>query len=58
MADQRGKVARLREQRQLKQERRGDSPEKAAERRGPREGVVGMMLRIGGVERKSRFKQK
>jgi len=58
MADQKGKVARLREQGRLKQQQRGDSPEKAAERRGPREGVIGMMLRIGGVERASRFKQK
>jgi hypothetical protein len=35
----------------------GDSPEKLAERHASSESVVDRMLRIGGVERKSRFKR-
>jgi hypothetical protein len=47
---------RWREQRRLKQERRGDSLEKLAERHTPQEAVVDRMVRLGGVERESRFK--
>jgi hypothetical protein len=52
-----GWAARRREQKRLKQDRTGDSPEKAARQHTPKEGAVGMMLRIGGVERESRFKK-
>jgi hypothetical protein len=48
---------RLRERRRLKRERTGDSPEKAAERHTPSGGVVDKMLKLGGVERESRFKK-
>jgi hypothetical protein len=46
-----------REKRAMKRAQKGDSPEKAAERRGPPESGIDMMLRIGGVERESRFKK-
>jgi hypothetical protein len=39
----------------LKRERTGASPEKLAEGHTPRETAVDRMIRIGGVDRKSRF---
>jgi hypothetical protein len=48
---------RLRERKRLRRERTGDSPEKLAERHTPTGGVVGKMLKLGGVERESRFKK-
>ena len=57
MPEQGGWVARRREQKRLKRERTGDSPEKAAQQHTPREGVIGTLLRLGGVERESRFKK-
>jgi hypothetical protein len=51
-----GWMDRRREQKRLKRERTGDSPEKLAERHTPAETVVDRMLRIGGLERESRFK--
>jgi hypothetical protein len=47
---------RSREQRRLKRERTGDSPEKLAERHTPQETAVDRMVRLGGVDRKSSFK--
>ena len=52
-----GWVARRQEQKRLKRERTGDSPEKAAQHHTPKQGVIGTMLRLGGVERESRFKK-
>jgi hypothetical protein len=52
-----GWVERRREQRRLKQERTGDSPEKAAEHHGPKGDAVDLMHKLGGVERDSRFKK-
>ena len=49
-------LAKLREKRALKRARTGDSPEKA-QRHTPPEGVIDKILRIGGVERESRFKK-
>ena len=49
-------LERRREKQRLKRERTGDSPEKDAERHTPPEKVVDGMLRIGGVQRESRFK--
>ncbi len=46
-----------REKRAMKRAQAGDSPEKLAERHTPPEGVIDRMLRIGGVERESRFKK-
>ena len=58
MAEQKeGWVERRRERKRLKRERTGPSPEKLAERNEPRAGVVDKMLKLGGVERESRFKQ-
>jgi hypothetical protein len=34
----------------------GDSPEKVADRHTPAESAVDRMVRLGGVERESRFK--
>ena len=60
MADQsegkRSWLERRRERRRLKRERTGDSPEKLAERHTPGETAVNRMLRLGGVDRESRFK--
>jgi hypothetical protein len=57
MAEQKqGWAERRRERKRLKRERRGDSPEKSAERHTPRETAVDRMTRLGGVERESRFK--
>jgi hypothetical protein len=57
VAEQKGSkldwVQRRREQRR----RRGDSPQKGAEGRGPKGDVIDRMLRLGGVERESRFKK-
>jgi hypothetical protein len=47
---------RRRERKRLKRERTGDSPEKLAERHTPGETAVNRMLRLGGVDRESRFK--
>jgi hypothetical protein len=52
-----GWAARRRERKRLKRERTGDSPEKLAERHTPTGGVVDKMLKLGGVERESRFKK-
>ena len=49
---------RRRERKRLKQERTGDSPEKLAERHIPGETAVDRMLRLGGLERESRFKDR
>ena len=51
-----GWMDRWREQRRLKRERKGDSPEKLAERHMPQETAVDRMVRLGGVERESGFK--
>ena len=60
MADQNeaklGWMDRMRERKRLKRERMGDSPEKLAERHTPRESAVDRMVRLGGVDRESRFK--
>jgi hypothetical protein len=48
---------RLRERKRLKRERTGPSPEKEAEHHSPKGDAVDLMLRAGGVERESRFKQ-
>jgi hypothetical protein len=51
-----GWMDRRREQKRLKRERMGDSPEKLAERHTPAESAVDRMVRLGGVDRESRFK--
>ena len=51
-----GWMDRWREQRRLKRERKGDSPEKLAEGHVPQETAVDRMVRLGGVDRESRFK--
>lgn len=60
MADEKeaklGWVERRRERKRLRRERTGDSPEKLAERHAPGETAVDRMLRLGGLERESRFK--
>lgn len=60
MADQNeaklGWMDRMRERKRLKRERMGDSPERLAERHTPRESAVDRMVRLGGVDRESRFK--
>jgi hypothetical protein len=40
-----------------RRERKRDSPEKLAERHTPKGGAVDKMLKLGGVERESRFKK-
>ena len=50
-------LARMREWKRLRQERTGDSPEKLAEHHTPKAEAVDVMLKVGGVERESRFKQ-
>jgi hypothetical protein len=52
-----GWAERMRERRRLKAERKGDSPEKLAERHTPRGDAADKMLELGGVERESRFKK-
>ena len=51
-----GWMERRRERKRLKRERMGDSPEKVAERHTPAESAVDRMVRLGGVDRESRFK--
>jgi hypothetical protein len=51
-----GWMDRRRERKRLKRERMGDSPEKLPERHTPQETAVDRMVRLGGVERESRFK--
>jgi len=51
-----GWLERRRERKRLKRERTGDSPEKLAERHTPGETAADRMLRLGGVDRESRFK--
>ena len=50
-------IQRRRQAKRTKRERTGDSPEKLAGHHTPREGVIGRMLRLGGVDRESRFKR-
>ena len=50
-------LERRREQKRLKRERTGDSPEKVAERHARSETAVDRLLRLGGVDRESRFKK-
>jgi len=50
-------IERRREHKRLERERTGDSPEKRAEHHTPPEGVIDRMLRIGGIQRESRFKR-
>ena len=52
-----GRLKQWRDKRAIKRARTGDSPEKLAERHQRPETVIDMMLRIGGVERESRFKK-
>jgi hypothetical protein len=51
-----GWMDRMRGLKRLKRERMGDSPEKLAERHTPPESAVDRMVRLGGVDRESRFK--
>jgi hypothetical protein len=51
-----GWLQRRRERRRLKRQQAGDSPEKRAERHTPKGDAVDLMLKAGGVERDSRFK--
>jgi hypothetical protein len=51
-----GWAERRRERTRLKRERKSDSPEKLAERHTPAETAADRMVRLGGVERESRFK--
>jgi hypothetical protein len=55
VAQKEGWAARRRERKRRKRERTGDSPEKLAERHVPGESSVDRMLRLGGVDRESRF---
>jgi hypothetical protein len=52
-----GWAERRRERKRLKRERKGYSAEKLAERHEPSGGVIDKMLKLGGVERESRFKK-
>jgi hypothetical protein len=52
-----GWLARRRDRKRLKQERTGDSPEKLAAHHTPKDDAVDLMLKLGGVQRKSRFKR-
>jgi hypothetical protein len=56
MTGQRRLIERLRERRQRKRERTGDSPEKRSERHIPKGDVIDVMLKSGGIDRPSRFK--
>lgn len=49
-------LERRRERKRLKRERTGDSPEKLAQHHTPPGDSVDLMLKLGGVERESRFK--
>jgi hypothetical protein len=46
---------RWQERRRAKRARRGDSPEKRAERHAPAPDSIDVMLKAGGVDRDSRF---
>ena len=50
-----GWAERRRERKRRRRQRTGDSPEKLAERHTPKESVTDRMLRLGGVDRESRF---
>jgi hypothetical protein len=50
-------LERRQERKRLKRERTGPSPEKLGERHEPKGGAVDKMLKLGGVERESRFKK-
>jgi hypothetical protein len=52
-----GWLARRRERKLLKRQRMGDSPQKLAEHHTPAPEVTDVMLKLGGVERESRFKK-
>jgi hypothetical protein len=52
-----GWLARRRERKRLKHERTGDSPEKLEAHHTPKGDAVDLMLKLGGTERKSRFKR-
>jgi hypothetical protein len=52
-----GWLERRREKKRLKRERTGDSPEKLAQHHTPKGDAVDLMLKAGGIERESRFKQ-
>jgi hypothetical protein len=52
-----GWLARRRERKLLKQQRTGDSPEKLAQHHTPAPDAMDVMLKLGGVERESRFKK-
>ena len=62
MAEQRatggGWTSRKREERRAKKAARGDSPEKTAGHHEPKRDFVDRMLWSGGVQRRSRFKDK
>ncbi len=53
-----GWVARRREQKRLKRERKGDSPERLSTHHTPKRDAMDMWVRSGGVDRESRFKKK
>ena len=52
-----GWLERRRERKRLKRQRTGDSPQKLTERHTPRGDAVDLVLKLGGVQRASRFKQ-
>jgi hypothetical protein len=52
-----GWLAARRELKRLKREQKSDSPEKLARHHTPKGDAVDLMLKLGGVERKSRFKR-
>ena len=56
-AQKASRLAKLREKRATQRARTGDSPEKETDRHTPPEGLIDKMLRLGGVERESRFKK-
>ena len=51
-----GWLAKRRQRKLLKQQRTGDSPDKLADHT-PKGDAVDLMLKLGGVERESRFKR-
>lgn len=60
MAEEHGRsgwLARRREQKRLKRERTGNSPERQAEHHTPKGDAVDLMLKSGGVDRESSFKK-
>jgi hypothetical protein len=52
-----GWLASRRKRKRLKRERTGNSPDKEAEHHTPRGDAVDVMLKAGGVDRKSSFKK-